>query len=262
MKKRVISATIALLIAIPLILLGGVYFKIFMYVLAMIGLWEVMRIKGDIPKYMKVICYFILLILLSKFQMINFVAYVGIKTIVFAFLLILLPLHIYNDNKKYNIEMCFYLLSSVLFLSVVFSILIYIRNYNLMTFIYLCIVAIATDTFAFFGGMFFGKHKLVDSFSPNKSIEGVFFGTVFGTLVSATFYFVYVNCKVEVLPIFFVTLFLSILGQYGDFTFSSIKRHFKVKDFSNIMPGHGGILDRLDSIIFIAIGYILIINFL
>lgn len=262
MKKRVISATIALLISIPLILLGGIYFKLFMFVLALIGLWELMRVKDDIPKYMKIISYFILLVLLFKFQMFNFIVYFDIKMIAFTLLLLLLPLHVYNDNKKYNIEMCFYLLSSIIFLTVAFSFLVFIRDFNLMTFIYICIIAISTDTFAFFGGMFFGKHKLTHSFSPNKSVEGVIFGTIFGTLISSLFYFVYVNCKVEVLPLFLITVFLSALGQYGDLTFSSIKRHFEIKDFSNIMPGHGGVLDRLDSVIFIVIGYMLIFNFL
>ena len=52
-----------------------------------------------------------------------------------------------------------------------------------------------------------------------------------------------------------MTLFLSIIGQFGDFIFSAIKRKFKIKDFSNIMPGHGGVLDRLDSIIFVLLAF-------
>ena len=59
-----------------------------------------------------------------------------------------------------------------------------------------------------------------------------------------------------------MTMILSIAGQFGDLVFSSIKRHFKVKDFSNIMPGHGGILDRLDSIIFVLLLYTLILLFI
>lgn len=61
--------------------------------------------------------------------------------------------------------------------------------------------------------------------------------------------------------LFLLTIILSIVGQFGDLVFSAIKRHFKVKDFSNIMPGHGGILDRLDSIIFVLITFIILIRY-
>ena len=59
-----------------------------------------------------------------------------------------------------------------------------------------------------------------------------------------------------------VTLFLSIIGQIGDLFFSSVKRHYKIKDFSNLIPGHGGILDRLDSIIFVVLAFVLFIEIL
>ena len=118
-----------------------------------------------------------------------------------------------------------------------------------------------TDTFAHSTGTLFGKNK-INEISPNKSWEGCLGGAFFGTLISVLFYLIIVNQDVNLFLLIFITIFLSIIGQLGDLFFSLIKRHYQIKDFSNIMPGHGGILDRLDSVIFIALAFIFFINFL
>ena len=83
-----------------------------------------------------------------------------------------------------------------------------------------------------------------------------------GTIFPSAFYLYMINPAEYLFSIGLITLTLSIVGQFGDLIFSSIKRYYKIKDFSNIMPGHGGVLDRLDSIIFVLIGYIILINFI
>ena len=117
-----------------------------------------------------------------------------------------------------------------------------------------------TDTYAYLIGRLIGKHKLLESISPNKTWEGMIAGTVIGTFIATTFYKVVINPEINIILITLVTLFLSILGQYGDLVFSAIKRYFGKKDFSNIMPGHGGILDRFDSIIFVVFGILFFIS--
>lgn len=119
---------------------------------------------------------------------------------------------------------------------------------------YILISAWGTDTFAYFTGMKFGKHKLT-KISPKKSIEGSVGGTV-GAVVIALIYTAlvnqYVNLDFSYIFIAIVTLILSILSQLGDLSASSIKREMDIKDYGNLLPGHGGILDRIDSIIFVA----------
>ena len=83
-----------------------------------------------------------------------------------------------------------------------------------------------------------------------------------GTVLPVYLYVTIINPEVSFIMITIVTLFLSILGQLGDLVFSAIKRYYNIKDFSNIMPGHGGILDRLDSIIFVMLGYMLFVSLL
>ena len=85
---------------------------------------------------------------------------------------------------------------------------------------------------------------------------------IFGVFIPTLYYVTAIDMNASYLFIIVMTLFLSILGQFGDLVFSAIKRYFKTKDFSNIMPGHGGILDRFDSIIFVILGFIFFITIL
>ena len=116
------------------------------------------------------------------------------------------------------------------------------------------IAAWGTDTCAYLVGMSFGKHKL-SKISPKKSIEGAIGGIV-GATILAILYAVVMNnlynLEFSYLYITISTIILSVIGQIGDFAASSIKRYVDVKDYSNLIPGHGGMLDRIDSLMFIA----------
>lgn len=118
---------------------------------------------------------------------------------------------------------------------------------------YVILIAWGTDIFAFFIGGKMGKHKFT-KISPNKTIEGCIAGLV-GAVVLSVIYTIICNnvwnLNVSYLFIIIVSIFLSIIGQIGDLAASSIKRYCDIKDFSNMIPGHGGILDRTDSVIFI-----------
>ena len=120
-----------------------------------------------------------------------------------------------------------------------------------------------TDVFAYLVGKSIGKHKF-SKISPNKTIEGCIGGVVgsviFGLLFALGFnYFFYMNFSYPI--IVGVAIVLSVVGQLGDFAASSIKRYVGIKDFSNLIPGHGGMLDRIDSILFIApIAYVLLLK--
>ena len=126
--------------------------------------------------------------------------------------------------------------------------------------IYLFLITILTDTFALFIGKSFGKHKLAPLISPNKTIEGAVGGSVVATILASLFYIFVVKDYSSIIIVIVLTFVLSLVGQLGDLIKSSIKRHAGIKDFSNLIPGHGGILDRLDSIIFVMMAYILISN--
>ena len=116
------------------------------------------------------------------------------------------------------------------------------------------IAAWGTDTFAYLIGKRFGKHKL-SKISPKKSIEGAVSGTIGAVLIAIVYTIIMNNLYSLGYSYLFViisTIALSIIGQLGDFAASSIKRYVDVKDYSNLIPGHGGMLDRIDSLMFLA----------
>ncbi len=119
---------------------------------------------------------------------------------------------------------------------------------------YAIIAAWGTDIFAFFIGKYFGKHKF-SKVSPKKSIEGCIGGTI-GAVILVLLYTMAVNYFWNMGYSYWIMtiigIALSFIGQMGDFAASSIKRYVEIKDFSNLIPGHGGMLDRIDSLIFIA----------
>lgn len=126
---------------------------------------------------------------------------------------------------------------------------------------YILTCAWGTDIFAYLTGKWIGKHKF-SKISPNKSIEGCIGGIIGAICLSllATFIFNnYFGMSFSYINTIIISILLSIIGQIGDFSASSIKRYVGIKDFSNLIPGHGGMLDRLDSVIFIApFAYILL----
>lgn len=125
--------------------------------------------------------------------------------------------------------------------------LIYLEN---TPFVYLVfIVSFATDTFAYLTGITLGRHKLIPKISPKKSVEGAI-GGILGCLLVALLYFKYVGIGINYMFIIFIVC-ASVFAQLGDLVASKIKRLVGIKDYGKILPGHGGLLDRFDSIILI-----------
>lgn len=264
MKKRVVSAVIMLLIVIPLIIIGGIPYSLAVGLIGCIAYKELIDIRNDkknaYPSLMKYIGLLSTLFLIySNFEKYGLLFGVSYKILCGIILILCIPTIFYKE--KYKVSDAFHLLSNVLFIGIGFNLLILIYNYNIKYFILLILITILTDTFALFGGKLIGKHNFT-SISPNKTIEGCIIGSLISTFVSTMYYIKIIGNITNVPTIVVLILFLSIIGQLGDLFFSAIKRECNKKDFSNLIPGHGGILDRLDSIIFVMIAFSLIINYL
>lgn len=264
MKTRLISAIVVILLAIPIFLYGGILFKIAFYLIAMLGLREYLNVRAkrkDFPIFIKLISYICLTLIYFTFDIKDNMAIgADIRYITGLLLVMFVPVLLYKDKNEYNINDACYVISGVLLISLTMLLATVYRHIGLSLIIFLFLVTVLTDTFAYVTGMLIGRHKLLESISPNKTWEGFIGGSVMGTFVSTMFYVTVINPNIALPLIIITTLFLSIIGQLGDLFFSAIKRYYKVKDFSNIMPGHGGILDRLDSIMFVLLAYSIIIT--
>ena len=119
---------------------------------------------------------------------------------------------------------------------------------------YAILAAWGTDVFAYFIGKYFGKHKF-SKVSPKKSIEGCIAGTIGAIILMICYTYIantFWNQNYSYVYVGLMGMVLSLLGQIGDFAASSIKRYVDIKDYSNLIPGHGGMLDRVDSLMFLA----------
>lgn len=265
MRTRVISAIIMLILCVPILLLGGIPFKLFAVLLGECALYEILKVKEtekNFPVSLKVISFIILAVIIYFSNINNNIYYIDYKFLIAIFGLIFLPVVFINNNSKYNVNDALFLMGSLIFIGTVFNLFIIIRNNSLNHFVYLLLITIFTDTFALVGGRLIGKHKLCEKISPNKTIEGAICGSICGAAIALTFYSLVISSNINFYLLFLITLLFSVIGQIGDLFFSSIKRNYGVKDFSNLIPGHGGILDRLDSFIFVVILYTLFINIL
>lgn len=261
MKTRIISAIVALAIIVPLLIIGGKAFIITAGILAVLAYKEIVDLKEShrkLPVVVQIIGLIdMLLLVFSEFDGYSMMFGVTYKGIALTLVSLLLPAVLYKEDK-YTTKDAFYMIGAILLLGTAFNVFILLRAMSLYNVIYLALIATMTDTFAMLIGKLIGKHKMIPDVSPNKTWEGSIAGSVVGTIIAVIFYSNLVGAFSIKLVI--GTLLLSIIGQFGDLIFSKIKRENKIKDFSNIMPGHGGILDRLDSLIFIALAYVILFS--
>ena len=265
MKKRIISAIVALLITVPIIIKGGMLLDIGVVLVGILALREFIHAKEQkkkLPLFIKFVSYVLLIVTIVFGLSDKSALTLNYPCLSALFMTLLLPTVLYHDRTKYSINDAFYMIGGVLFLTISMLLLSTIRDMGLALFVYLFSITILNDTYALITGKLIGRNKLIEDISPNKTIEGSIGGLIIGTALPAYLYVALIDPEVSKLLIVFITMFLSVLGQLGDLVFSAIKRYYNLKDFSNIMPGHGGILDRLDSIIFVMLGYMFFVSLL
>ena len=261
MKARVISAIIMIMVFVPFLLIGEIPFVVFMTILGVCGFYELIKAresKKNFPIVLKAIAYFIVICFcIYNANSIEFAYKFDYRVMAAIIFLFTSPMVFINNTKKYNLNDALFLIGSILFVGLSFNLIIITRNYDINYIIYLLLITTITDTFALFTGMLVGKHKLCPSISPKKTIEGLIGGVVMGTFVASAFYYTVINGSISIPILVAVTVVLCLIGQLGELVFSSIKRYYDVKDFANLIPGHGGILDRFDSLIFVTLAFII-----
>ena len=179
-----------------------------------------------------------------------------IKVLIIPAIILILFLHVILSNMKTNFKDIAYTFFGIFYIALFIMFLALIRgmeNGKVLIW-YVFFSAWATDVFAYFVGKYLGKHKFSE-ISPKKTIEGCIGGTLGAVIVLLIYTYCinkFLNFEYSYLYVAFVTIALSLISQIGDFAASTIKRYVDIKDYSELIPGHGGMLDRIDSLLFIA----------
>ena len=243
LEKRIISGVIGIILLFFIVLKGGFYLSISILLMSLIGIREIYNAFRNIG--MKPINY---IGYLSAFLIFVSLFYDSLSmTASMSFIVILSLIHFVLSGRRTIIDIALTLFGIIYIPFLLFH-LYFLDGTEYIWLVF--IVAFGTDTFAYIFGNLFGKNKLAPNLSPNKTIEGSVGGIV-GSLILTIGYSIYIGLDIN-FSIVAMSIFVSICAQLGDLTASKIKRWSKIKDYGCIMPGHGGMLDRFDSIIFTA----------
>ena len=251
MKTRIITAVIALAIFIPLIVYGGWPLTIAALALGIVAISEVLVMKKMfLISFEAIISYLGVALLILPDSWLDFLPSVATRWFGFYVLVVLLLLHTVIRKQRFTFDDAGVLTLAMLYVGMGFHYFVVARAVNFQTLLYGMLIVWLTDSGAYLIGRKIGKNKLAPRISPNKTWEGSIGGTVAATIILAVSL-----CFFPVgdgfITMIILTLILSIMGQLGDLIESSLKRYYGVKDSGKILPGHGGILDRFDSMLIV-----------
>ncbi len=268
--KRLLTAIIGLPIVIILFIIGNKYMMDFIFaMIAIVGFYEYSKCashKVHIISWVGYICAASLACLhMVPIKILFYILMLSIPCLLFVLFLhvIITDMKITFEDMAFTLVGITYIICFTAFLPLTYGIEGAISGKILIW--YIIFAAWGTDTFAYLIGKNFGKRKL-SKISPNKTVEGCIAGTIASVAINIGFtYFLnqYLGYHISYSTIAIIGFVLSIIGQIGDFSASVVKRYFNIKDFSKLFPGHGGMMDRIDSVMFIApFAYCLLTMFL
>ncbi len=254
--KRVLSGVIGLPIVALILIFGNIYIiDVIFAIVAIIAIHEYFNSFKKEFKPVKWIGY-IACILIAFIHIIPKEYLLFTAALTLSLIIAILFIKVIGSNMQTTILDIMITLFGICYIGffLAFIPLLYGMDNGKYLIWFILVAAWGTDTCAYLVGCKFGKHKF-SKISPKKSKEGCIGGTV-GSIVIAIIYTICINkfigLEISYLYIAAITFILSILSQIGDLAASTIKRTAGIKDFGNLIPGHGGMLDRIDSIIFIA----------
>lgn len=266
MKTRIISAAVAIVIAVIVLFLHNTYvLNLAVAFLIAVALFELFG-AADLRKY-KLLCIASIAfgcsvpcvwlgagVLFEKTDQ-SFLKYV-IPVEIFVYILVLLCL-LLAYYKTVEFSKLFFAGFETFFVTAAMSCLIIIHSLQGLIGVILTLCAAwLADSGAYFAGTFFGKHKLCPNISPKKTVEGLIGGIISNgiilCLVALVYSFIDDKANINYFLLFLVGCVAAVMGLIGDLSASLIKRQANIKDYGKIMPGHGGVMDRFDSVLVVA----------
>ncbi len=252
--KRLISSIILVVLAIIVLCRGGALLYGVVMAISLIGMYELYRVMNIEKKALGMVGY---LTAVSYYGLIWFDGHIYVTLMAIAALMLLMALYVFTF-PKYKTEEITIAFFGIFYVAVMLSYLYQVREMtDGIHLVWLIVISSwGCDTCAYCVGMLIGKHKLAPVLSPKKSIEGAVGGAVGALLLGLLFAFLFKNDLTELRNPYVACasacFIAAIISQVGDLAASAIKRNHDVKDYGHLIPGHGGILDRFDSVLFTA----------
>lgn len=245
---------IAAALFIPFVIYGHMPFSVLVCLIAAVGFYEILRMKAiaifSVPGILGLLAMLMLVVPDAWADaVLALIGYDSRLTVLYGLAALLLIYTVLVKNKMTFDEVGFIILGAM-YIGLGFHYLIETRAAGLVFVVYCLLVVWTTDSGAYFVGRKIGKRKLWPDISPNKTVEGFVGGIVIAVLCAVAMQLI-TPFMSGMLTLIVVTIVASIVGQMGDLVESGIKRHYNVKDSGTILPGHGGVLDRFDSLLFV-----------
>lgn len=251
-KTRIITAVVAAALFLPIVFYGGLPLVLLTYLLASVGLYELLKMrKLRIVSLHGILSLLLLWVILLPKQYYHYLSvFHDSKTELGIIMVLLLLTYTVITKNQFTFDEAAFCGLSAVYVGIGFFFFMEARQAGLVYIFYSLFIMWATDSGAYFIGKAMGRRKLWPEISPNKTVEGSIGGIVCALIVAALFIFL-TDIHATLFSLLITTLVLSVFGQIGDLAESAFKRHYNVKDSGKILPGHGGILDRFDSLLFV-----------
>lgn len=298
MRKRTITGIIMALILLPLLTIPALLetFQVVMILGVIIAVFEILKMFNKREKVTKPFAATLLISTLVIYfatagfwlgtDSVDLASNLGEHFISIMLLVILAVLSLTVFIKDFNLNDVGKVFTTIFFVGLGSASIVILRVLGVRFIVFLLLISATTDVFAYLFGSKFGKHKMAPVISPNKSWEGAIAGALIATVVAGSFGLFYgslftselfnadnystildgvsnlgsLSKTTQAFIIFPIAFIGSITGQIGDLVASKLKRTYEIDDFGNLFPGHGGILDRFDSMFFVAVFLVAIIT--
>ncbi|CAH1852429.1 phosphatidate cytidylyltransferase [Convivina intestini] len=252
MKTRVITAIVALAVFIPILIVGQMPLLILSLGLGIVAMSEILRMTHSyLISFEAIIAYIgVMAVIIPNYlwHSADLPLTMSAQTVMYTIGFLLLVRTVFSRNH-FNYDDAGVLFLSMIYIGTGFHYFFQADSKSLATVLFGMLIVWITDSGAYMVGRQIGKHKLAPQISPNKTWEGSIGGSLLAALIVPAIYAAMHLISYNYIEMLGLAIVLSIGGQIGDLIESALKRYFKVKDSGNILPGHGGILDRFDSML-------------
>lgn len=259
MAKRIITALVGIALLIPFIIFSYTWpVFIFTVLTSTVAVWEIIACIGQKKWYIVAPSVLVAVAVQVLTRILSVDSYLTVVLLTYLGFLVLIMTEAVFSKGSFRFSEATQIAAMTMYISFGFAAMVLLRDMNDGIFLFLLALLIpwVCDAAAYFVGVFFGKHKMIPDVSPKKTVEGAVGGIV-GVVVAAVIFGLIMQLGFSKTPNYFMLIAIALVGgfvsQWGDLIASLLKREYSIKDYGKLFPGHGGVMDRFDSMISVSI---------